>query len=69
MVQDFRDYDDQQIRAGEVLHFVDSSYFFYDGGYTLRFVEKTIRLATIADDETLILENRENAWFLPIEGE
>lgn len=34
-VQDFTDYDGQDIHAGEVLHFVEGSYFFYDGGHTL----------------------------------
>jgi hypothetical protein len=69
VVQEFTDYDGQQILAGEVLHFVDSTYFFYEGAHTLRFVEKTIRLATIVDEEAAIIENRGNAWFLPIKGE
>src|SRR4051812_42088208 len=29
----FRDYDGQEIRAGEVLHFLEGSYFFYEGGH------------------------------------
>jgi len=44
VAQPFTDYDGQEILAGEVLHFVDDSYFFYEGGHTLRFAEKTIRL-------------------------
>src|SRR4051794_32809445 len=35
VLQSFRDYDGQEIAAGEVLHFVESSYFPYEGGYTL----------------------------------
>jgi hypothetical protein len=65
VVQSFRDYDGQEIHAGEILHFIDSSYFFYEGGYTLRFAEKTIRLADIVDEHQPIIANAGNAWFEP----
>ena len=68
MVQTFQDYDGQEVLAGEVLHFVGSTYFFYDGGHTLRFVEKTIRLADVVAEHQPIIANTHNAWFLPLGG-
>jgi hypothetical protein len=64
--QDFTDYDGQVIHAGEVLHFLDSSYFPYESGHTLRFAEKTIRLAGIVDEHEPIIANPGNAWFQPL---
>lgn len=64
--QDFRDYDGQEIHAGEVLHFLDSSYFPYESGHTLIFAEKTIRLAGIVDEHEPIIANTANAWFQPL---
>lgn len=69
VVQNFVDYDGQQISAGEVLRFLESSYFPYEGGCTLRFAEKTIRLAYIVDEEQPIIENAGNAWFEPIDSD
>ncbi len=66
VAQSFRDYDGQEILAGEVLHFAGSSYFFYDGGHTLRFAEKTIRLADVVEEHQAILANKGNAWFQPV---
>ena len=68
VVQDFTDYDGQNILAGEVLHFVDDSYFFYEGGHTLRFAEKTIRLADIVDEHQPIIANAGNLWFQPLDA-
>lgn len=62
----FTDYDGQEIRAGEVLHFLEGSYFFYEGGHTLRFAEKTIRLAGVVDEHEPIIANAGNAWFQPL---
>ena len=66
VLQDFRDYDGQEIHAGEVLHFIEDSYFFYEGGHTLRFAEKTIRLADIVEEHQRIIANAGNAWFQPV---
>jgi hypothetical protein len=66
--QTFVDFDGQEILAGEVLHFLDSSYFFYDGGHTLRFKEKTIRLASLLPEQEPIIANTGNAWFQPLAG-
>ena len=63
VMQTFVDYDGQKIREGEVLHLLDTSYFPYDSGHTLKFAEKTIRLAGIDDHQQVIIENRGNAWF------
>jgi len=62
----FLDFDGQEIRAGAVLHFLEKSYFPYDGGHTLRFVEKTVHLAGISDEHERIIENAGNAWFQQI---
>jgi hypothetical protein len=67
VVQSFTDYDGQSILAGEVLHFVSDSYFFYEGGHTLRFAEKTIRLADIVDEHQPIIANAGNSWFQPLD--
>jgi hypothetical protein len=64
--QSFRDYDGQQIHAGEVLHFLGSSYFPYDSGHALTFVEKTIRLAGVVDEHEVIIANVANAWCQPL---
>jgi hypothetical protein len=64
--QSFTDFDGQEIREGEMLHFLGRTYFPYDGGHTLTFAEKTIRLAGIVDEHDLIVENANNAWFEPI---
>jgi hypothetical protein len=66
VAQTFRDYDGQEILAGEVLHFLDKSYFSYDGGHTLLFAEKTIRLADVVDEHRPIIANEGNAWFRPV---
>uniref|UniRef100_Q02BL7 Uncharacterized protein n=1 Tax=Solibacter usitatus (strain Ellin6076) TaxID=234267 RepID=Q02BL7_SOLUE len=63
--QSFRDYDGQEIHAGEVLHFLGSTYFPYDSGHTLTFQEKVIRLAGVVDEHELIIANAGNAWFQP----
>src|SRR5207245_8160760 len=60
--QSFRDYDGQEIHAGEVLHFLGSTYFPYDSGHTLTFAEKTIRLAGVVDEHEVIVANAGNAW-------
>ena len=64
--QSFSDYDGQEIREGEVLHFLGSSYFPYDSGHTLQFAEKTIRLAGIVEEHEPIIANAANAWFEPL---
>jgi hypothetical protein len=64
--QSFRDYDGQEIHAGEVLHFLGSSYFPYDSGHTLQFAEKVIRLAGVVEEHEAILANAGNAWFEPL---
>jgi len=64
----FTDYDGQKILAGEVLHFLGDSYFFYEGGHTLRFAEKTIRLADIVDEHQPIIANAGNLWFQPLDA-
>jgi len=64
----FIDFDGQEVRAGEVLHFLEGSYFFYDGDHTLRFAEKTIRLAGIVEEHEAIIANTGNVWFQKVPG-
>ena len=66
VMQTFQDYDGQEIQAGEILHFQSSTYFFYDGGHTLHFAEKTIRLADVVEEHHAIIANAHNAWFAPM---
>jgi hypothetical protein len=62
----FTDYDGHEVRTGEVLHLLERTYFPYESGHTLRFAEKTIRLAGIVDEHEPIIENAGNAWFQPL---
>jgi len=66
--RDFTDYDGQVIRADEILHFQDSSYFPYDSGHTLHFAEKTIRLAGLVEEHEPIIANHGNSWFEVLRG-
>jgi hypothetical protein len=66
IAQPFSDFDGHEIHAGEVLHLLERSYFPYDGGHTLRFAEKTIRLASLVDEHEAIIANAGNAWFQPL---
>ena len=45
--QTFRDFDGNEVRSGETLSFLEGSYFPYESGHTLRFLEKTVRLAGV----------------------
>ena len=65
VVQPFKDYDGEMVEAGEVLHFLDNNYFPYEGGVTLNFEEKTIRIAFDTGHGDII-ENRDNSWFEPV---
>ena len=69
VVQSFRDYDGQEVRAGEILRLLGSAYFFYDGGHTLNFAGKTIRLADVVEEHQAIIANVRNAWFQPLRSE
>ncbi len=68
MLQAFQDYDGQEVGAGEILHFIEGSYFSYDGGHTLKFAEKTIRLADVVEEHQPIIANKGNVWFRPLSG-
>lgn len=59
----FRDFDGKEIRPGETLRFQTRTYFHYDGGHTLYFEEKTIRLAEIVPANVPVIENRDGAYF------
>jgi hypothetical protein len=63
VVQEFVDFDGDAVHAGEILHFEDGSYFHYDGGHTLNFREKTIRLAEIEPANNPVICNAGNEYF------
>lgn len=65
VMQDFEDFDRERIDAGELLHLVEKSYFAYDGGHTLTFAEKVIRLAEIDPATEPVIQNEGNAYFEP----
>lgn len=64
--QTFRDYDGEEIPAGQILHFLRRDYFPYDDGHTLTFRERTIRLSGNVPAQDLVIENAGNAWFEPV---
>lgn len=66
IAQSFRDFDGDDVQAGELLHVVNHDYFPYDGGHTLTFKEKVIRLAEIAPENEPVMENWGNAYFEPV---
>lgn len=61
--QGFRDFDGQEIAEGETLRFREKTFFHYDGGHTLYFEEKTIRLAEIVPENVPVIENQDSAYF------
>ncbi|ABF42678.1 hypothetical protein Acid345_3677 [Candidatus Koribacter versatilis Ellin345] len=61
----FRDYDDQTVGPGEILHVADVSFFPYDDGSTIR-AEKTIRLSGNVDENARIIDNPANEYFEPL---
>jgi hypothetical protein len=63
ILKPFKDYDGQEIQAGEVLHLLETSYFPYESGHTLTFAEKTIRLSGDVGEEWVIIANVHNAWY------
>ena len=65
VVRDFLDFDGTPFRAGTVLTFVGYSYFPYDGGYTIHFLEAGMRLAEIAPENVPVLDNSGNSYFVP----
>lgn len=62
----FRDFDREEVAAGQILHFLKRDYFPYDDGHTLTFRERVIRLSGNVSAEELVIENAGNAWFEPV---
>lgn len=62
----FRDYDGTEHKAGEVLHFRKRDYFAKEGGFTLAFAEKEIRLSDLVPENAPMVENQGNAYFKPV---
>lgn len=53
----FADFDGDELRAGTELTFVGRSYFPYDGGHTLTFAERVVRLAEIDPNSSRVLDD------------
>ena len=62
----FRDYDGTEHKAGEVLHFLKREYFAKEGGFTLTFAEKDVRLSDLVPENGPMVENEGNAYFEPV---
>ena len=62
----FTDYDGQRVAAGDVLHVRKSSYFHYDDGHTLTFLERVIRLSGNSPDGRAVIDNSGNSYFEPL---
>jgi hypothetical protein len=67
VVQSFETFDGDTIDEGLVLTFQGYSYFPYDGGYTIQFVERGFRLAEISAANDRVLTNEDNAYFAPVD--
>ncbi len=59
----FRDFDGQEIAAGETLRFQTRTSFHHDGGHTLYFEAKVFRLAGIVPETVPLIENDYGAYF------
>jgi hypothetical protein len=66
VVQSFKDFDDQEISAGQTLRLVSKNYFSYDDGHTLTFDGKQIRLSGNVPEEAPIIDNAAAAYFEPV---
>jgi len=64
----FVDCDGRLVTAGDVLHFRKGSYFPYDDGHTLTFLERVIRLSGNDPDERAVIQNSGNSYFKPLPG-
>jgi len=62
----FIDCDGHLVTAGDVLHFRTRSYFPYDDGHTLTFLERVIRLSGNDPDEEAVIQNSRNSYFEPL---
>lgn len=58
----FVDFDGGEVLAGSELTFVSQSYFPYDGGYTLTFAERVVRLAEIDANSSQVID-APGRWF------
>ena len=63
--QDFEDYSREPLHAGELLHFKELDYFAKEGGFTLTFAEKELRLGELIPANGPMIENDGNAYFAP----
>jgi|GEM_PF-2227778 hypothetical protein len=62
----FNDYDGEEHKAGEILHFRHRDYFAKEGGFTLTFAEKEIRLCDLVPENAPMIENEGNIYFEPV---
>lgn len=59
VIRGFTDFDGIAWPEGQVLEYVGYSYFPYDGGYTFRFVEGTLRLAHLDEANDHVIRRPE----------
>jgi hypothetical protein len=65
IARDFEDYSWNSLHAGDFLHFRELDYFAKEGGFTLTFVEKELRLGELIPTNQPVIENEGNAYFEP----
>jgi len=58
VIRGFTDFDGVEWREGQELEYIQYSYFPYDGGYTFQFVEGTLRLAYLSDENDEVLRSQ-----------
>jgi hypothetical protein len=63
IVRAFTDYDGEHCPQGLELVFISQTYFPYEGGYTLTFDTRVIRIAEDVDEHGPIIRNEGQAWF------
>jgi hypothetical protein len=62
----FSDYDGEECKTGEILHFRNRDYFAKEEGFTLTFAEKVIRLCGLVPENGPMIDNQDNSYFEPV---
>jgi hypothetical protein len=66
VAKSFRDYDRDDIAAGELLRFRTLDHFAKEEGYTITFDQRTIRLCGLVEADGPMIENSGNQFFEPV---
>jgi hypothetical protein len=66
VAKSFRDYDRDDVPAGELLRFRTLDHFAKEEGYTITFDQRTIRLCGLVEADAPMIENSGNQFFEPV---